>query len=82
MKEFESGFKDLADDTFLLEIDGICAMCIIASIQLATRHPKYKGPLSRVAIDFARKLQTEIPKRHPMTIAVLEMGWDPNFDIE
>ncbi len=65
-----------------LEIDALTAMCIISHIQLATRHPKNTGPSRQIAEKFARALQERVTYHIPDKAALIEMGWNPDFDIE
>jgi len=67
-----------------LEIDAVTAVILIGQLQLATRHPKNNGPSVPYAVAFARKLQQIIAEKFPDTSlpVTMEMGWNPNFDIE
>lgn len=64
------------------EVDGITAMAILGNLQLALRHHKNTGESSKVAKAFALDLQQSIERELPEVGAVLQMGWDPNFDID
>jgi len=63
------------------EIGALQAICIIANIQLATRHPKNTGSSRKIAEQFARDLQKKVITIFPDQEVVLEMGWNPDFDI-
>lgn len=65
----------------VIETDSLTCICVIAAIQLATRHRKYVGPSRQVTEDFAKKLQQIIAAAHPEFATIIEMGWNPNFDI-
>lgn len=65
-----------------LKIDVNTAICIIANIQLATRHPKNTGPSRRISESFARELQKIVERNRPELAAVIEMGWNPDFDVD
>ena len=65
-----------------VEIDVTTAICLIAQLQLATRHPENIGPSRQVAEAFARVLQQQVVEVAPEAAAILEMGWNPDFDIE
>lgn len=66
-----------------MPINVIQAMCIIGNIQLATRHHKNIGESRQIAEQFARELQNKIaPLIDSNHAAIIQMGWDPNFDIE
>lgn len=63
-----------------VNLDMVTAMCIIAQIQLATRHRGNIGPSRDIAEAFARTLQQRVIEVAPENAAVLEMGWNPNYD--
>lgn len=65
-----------------IPIDVITAMAVIGNIQLASRHPLNDGESLKIAIWFARILQERLDAVCPEYSAVIEMGWDPNFDIK
>ena len=65
----------------LLEVDCATAMCIIANIQLATRHRRNIGMSRWIAETFARKLQEKVIGIMPDQAMVFEMGWNPDYDI-
>jgi len=62
-------------------LDVITAMVIISQIQLATRHSGNTGPGSEIAKDFAMKLQEMVIAVAPENAPLMEMGWNPAFDI-
>lgn len=64
-----------------IDMDFITAICIIAQIQLATRHPKNTGGSRGIAEKFARTLRDMVIAIAPENALILEMGWDSNFDI-
>lgn len=66
----------------LISINLVTAMCLIAQIQLATRHGSNDGPSRQVAESFARLLQDMINAQTTEFKDILEKGWDPAFDIE
>lgn len=61
-----------------ITIDPPTALCVIAQIQLAIRHPENRGPSKGIAETFARKLQTALSRDHPELATVMELGWDPD----
>lgn len=63
-------------------IDGITALTVLSQLQLATRHPKNTGPGRKQAEVFARELQKRIEQIMPEHSALMQMGWDQNFDVE
>jgi len=64
-----------------IEIDCVAGICIIAQIQLASRHPDNVGESKRMAEVFARHLQEKISEAMPDIATVLEMGWHLEFDV-
>lgn len=65
-----------------IDFDVITAMCIIAQLQLAFRHSRNIGPSREIAESFARWLQKKVIEIAPENATTLEMGWNPDFDIE
>lgn len=65
-----------------VDFDLITASCIVAQLQLASRHPRNTGPSRQIAELFARELQARIVEVAPENTATLEMGWNPDFDTE
>jgi hypothetical protein len=78
MKTFDVSNKPVGT----VDFDLVTAVCVIAQIQLATRHRSNNGPSMEIAVKFARELQEMVILVAPENAAVLEMGWDANFDIE
>lgn len=65
-----------------VDFDLLTACCVIAQLQLATRAPRNTGPSREVAEGFARELQQRVIEVAPENSAILEMGWNPDFDVE
>lgn len=63
-----------------LEIPPLAVLAIITHIQLASRHPKVGGDLTKIAIDCAKQLQG-LFNSNSVTYQVLELGWNPEEDI-
>ena len=72
---------ELLQTTVQLDMDCLTCICVIGAIQLATRHPKFTGPSRAIAEKYARQLQQCVEEKLPATGAVLQMGWNPEFDI-
>ncbi len=72
-KDFEAIFNT--------EINVGTAICVIAAIQLACRHPQYTGKGKDIAEKFARTLQAEVVAIKPLFAELLRLGWDPAHDI-
>lgn len=66
---------------FDFRIDAVSAMAVIANIQLATRHTGNTGPSRKIAEAFARQLQAHLIKQLPELESLIEMGWDPQYDV-
>lgn len=64
-----------------VDIDLTLACCLIAQIQLACRHRGNNGASREFAEGFARKLQQLVVEIAPENATILEMGWNPDFDI-
>lgn len=78
MSTFDISNKHVAT----IDFDLVTAVCIVAQLQLASRHPKNTGPSRDVAEEFARTLQAHIAEVAPENAAIMEMGWNPDFDVE
>lgn len=63
-----------------IDLDVITAMCIIAQIQLASRHRGNTGESAAIAASFARQLQEMVVAVAPENEQLIEMGWNPDFD--
>jgi hypothetical protein len=68
------------NDLVNIVTDRTTAICVIANIQLATRHPENVGPSRKIAEEFARELQARLIIDHPELEDVLEAGWNPAYD--
>lgn len=62
-----------------IEIDGESALDLIATIQLACRHPKFDCATRDFVERFARDLQQEIARTRRLAL-LLEAGWHSRFD--
>jgi ribosomal protein L37E len=74
--------KEKGNAKFIIEMDCKSAICIIAQIQLASRHPENTGESQKMAESFARQLQEQIVRFFPEHGPILEMGWNADFDIK
>lgn len=63
-----------------ISMDVIVASCVIAQIQLATRHPKNTGSSRQIAEAFARELQNIVSRVSPENAELIEKGWNPTYD--
>lgn len=58
------------------------AWVLVSALQLCTRHSSLmNSPLNRVITHIAMQFQDAIVEHHPDTEIVLEMGWDPEYDV-
>jgi hypothetical protein len=73
MKTFDVSNKHVGT----IDFDLTTACCLIAQIQLACRHRTRE-----IVEAFARQLQEMVTMVAPENAIVLEMGWNPDFDIE
>lgn len=70
------------NQTVDLTIDILSVMTLIATVQFATRNPNWNGESKNLAVTVARSLQGVIAEAVPEYSAIMEMGWNPDFDIE
>jgi hypothetical protein len=77
-REFEALYLD---ETILpFHTTAFRAWCMMAAIQLASRHPEaMKGPTLKVAVEMARHIQSVIATT-PALARVAEQGWDQTLD--
>ena len=64
-----------------LDIDKATAWRVIATIQLACRHPEFKGQTRDNVEDFARTMCASLTAHDPALRKLLDMGWDQTFDM-
>src|SRR3990172_11891893 len=50
------------------------AAALVGTIQLALRHPQFKGPASIIAFKFVRWIRNELEFRAPYTAEVIRRG--------
>ena len=53
---------------------------LVSGIQTAVRHPEMDAYTLQALRSTARQFQGNIVQRHPDAGAILEMGWNPNYD--
>ena len=72
----------MENEMFLfVELDVLSVMAMIANVQLACRHPGNIGSTRKVAEAIVRDWQAWLAVVQPETAAIMEMGWNPDFDI-
>ena len=73
--------KEIIEKKVVIETNAITALCIISQIQLACRHPGNTGISRQTGEAFARELQQQLSELVPDWSVVLEMGWNPDYDM-
>lgn len=68
------------DARFVVELDVATTAQLISAIQLACRHPQFKGPTRTKVEEVARELQAKISLT-PRIALMLEAGWDQTMDV-
>lgn len=64
-----------------LEITVAQGLHMLATMQLAFRHPRFKtSPTAKATEPLARKLQEAIVKAEPSLSFICEAGWKERFD--
>ncbi len=56
------------------------AWAVMASIQLAARHPKFHGLTRTIATQVARELQRQLTTNSPILEQAAELGWRNDCD--
>jgi len=81
-RQFQDEFAALAErvDRFTLSIRPVDAWVLLSQLQLALRHPQNTGPVSQMARQFARRLQSIVASHGALAI-VAERGWNPDYDV-
>jgi hypothetical protein len=76
----KSDFRKLTQGPNLtVELSPFEAWCLMATVQLACRHPEFNGPTRQIAEKTARRLQAMVATTPPLQM-LAERGWDPNYD--
>lgn len=66
-------------DRVILILSPLEAWAVLATIQLALRHPTNTGPTSEIARKVGRLIEEKVATRPVMQI-VAERGWNPAYD--
>lgn len=77
----ESAFDALRETRFELSFDGPEVFVIISQLQLALRHPMNTGLSSELGRVIAERLIRAICYVEPGAAAILNHGFDPDYDI-
>lgn len=82
MKNMPFDAAKLLKNTMIpLDIDAMSIVIIIAQIQLSLRHPKNNGPGATEARKIAEHLQQLIAGIDSTIDAIIQMGWNRDFDL-
>ena len=84
VEEIKDAFLDAAggygEEVIPVELSVGAAISLVATLQLACRHPQFNGATREFAEGFARTLQARMGLLHPDLAAGLELGWNPALD--
>ena len=58
------------------------AWLLVSGLQLAASHPAISGHMLQALTHIARQFQARIVDAHPEVGALLEKGWDRQYDVE
>lgn len=72
--------EPLFSESVEMGVPGIVAFHVLATLQLALRHPDFPTNTSEIVEDFARGLQQRLSLT-PQLAAICERGWDQKFDV-
>jgi hypothetical protein len=74
--QYTAELKQLEEVGFQIHISlkPVQAVSIIGALQLALRHPGFKGPVSVIVFNFIRMLSNEFKGRAPFTAEVIRRG--------
>lgn len=75
-------FDALQKSMFSYDVDGVTLFAIIGQIQLASRHPANIGPSATLVQNWARDMQKAIAEVFPDLHIIIEMGWNPEMDVD
>ena len=70
------------DAKLTLEFTVSQAIGLLATLQLAHRHPRFQGPTQKSMYQLALLLQAQLEKCGPATMRLCAYGWDPDEDVE
>lgn len=82
-RDMEKVSKVLTDKTAVLVSTQIGQLWLmISTMQLATRHPGMAKAMRAEIEQIGRQLSRAIVEMHPEVADILEMGWQPEHDVE
>jgi len=76
-EDFEADFAQINElaEPLTLMFCPLDMWCLVAAIQLASRHPEFQGPIRQIVVDIAKILQARLSVT-PALRALLEAGWE------
>jgi hypothetical protein len=82
IEQYTAELKQLEEVGFQIHISlkPVLAVSIISALQLALRHPNFKGPVSVIVFNFIRMLSDEFKGRAPFTAEVIRRGGLKEYD--
>lgn len=78
-EELMQASKQHGARTFTIQMSVADSICLIATVQLACRHPEFNGPTRQVSELMARDMIATLMAISP-GFALLDAGWDPQHD--
>lgn len=82
-KFMKIGTRVMSDDTEIeTTIDIKQAWILVNGLQLLCRHPGVSQAMKDIWTHIGRQLQEAIVTLHPEAEELLEMGWNPDFDVD
>lgn len=80
--DFEAAFRRLAQRPEVeLVIRPVDAWLLMATLQMALRHPAFPRELGEQVTRIATRLQTLVSELEPGLAAYAQAGWDPSQDV-
>jgi hypothetical protein len=81
LKSFVAELVALRDCALVMKLSALDAWCVLATIQLACRHPEFTGSTRQIAEGVARRMQASLTLS-PALQDLAERGWNPEYDEE
>jgi hypothetical protein len=77
-KLFKEDFSGMYEKTHAMECSCLDLWCLLSAVQLACRHPEFKGPTREIAEALAREIFDEMDIT-PAIREVARRGWARNM---
>jgi hypothetical protein len=68
-------------ETFAIALTVSQAIGLLATLQLAHRHPRFNGPTQQTMYQLALVIQSQLELCGPATKKLCAYGWDPDEDV-